>query len=337
MKKIYLVTRDPSCNGNNIFNLDHPGNRDNCYYPFYCLKKFLADSGADLKTYDFLKKENPDEFELLFCDIPRDIDAIVKKYPTVRKVLLLWETEAVYPLNWNKKKHQFFSTIFVWNDDWVDQKKYFKFHWPMPILDPCDVTADQKTRFCALISGHKLMSHPLELYSERLKTIRWFEQHHPEDFDLYGIGWDRRFFMPPLSVLNRIGLLTRLCNPEFPSYRGKVTLKRDVLRQYKFSFCYENIRDLPGYMTEKIFDSFFAGCVPVYWGASNIEKYVPEKAFIDRREFTSLEDLYRFMKNMTDDEYQGYLCAMRDYVTGDAIRLFSAECFAQLIGNVLLN
>lgn len=42
-----------------------------------------------------------------------------------------------------------------------------------------------------------------------------------------------------------------------PSYKGKVQEKQSVLKKTKFSICYENVSDLQGYITEKIFDSFF--------------------------------------------------------------------------------
>lgn len=42
--------------------------------------------------------------------------------------------------------------------------------------------------------------------------------------------------------------------------------KTAFLRQYLFNICPENT-DAPGYVTEKLFDSFEAGCIPVYWGA----------------------------------------------------------------------
>jgi hypothetical protein len=38
---------------------------------------------------------------------------------------------------------------------------------------------------------YKKINHPLELYSKRVEAIKWFEKNHPEDFDFYGIGWDR--------------------------------------------------------------------------------------------------------------------------------------------------
>jgi hypothetical protein len=50
------------------------------------------------------------------------------------------------------------------------------------------------------------------------------------------------------------------CN--YLSYKGKIDSKKDTLEKYKFSICYENARDTPGYITEKIFDCFFAANSP---------------------------------------------------------------------------
>lgn len=42
--------------------------------------------------------------------------------------------------------------------------------------------------------------------------------------------------------------------------------KISYLRQFKFNICPENTNAM-GYVTEKIFESIEAGCIPVYWGA----------------------------------------------------------------------
>ena len=76
--------------------------------------------------------------------------------------------------------------------------------------------------------------------------------------------------------------------PRYPSYAGEISSKRAILEQYKFSICYENMSDMPGYITEKIFDCFFAGCVPIYLGASNMTDYIPGGTFIDKRKFSGL-------------------------------------------------
>ena len=52
-------------------------------------------------------------------------------------------------------------------------------------------------------------------------------------------------------------------------------------KNISFAICYENARDIPGYITEKIFDCFFAGCVPIYWGgAPNVTDHIPANTFI---------------------------------------------------------
>lgn len=43
------------------------------------------------------------------------------------------------------------------------------------------------------------------------------------------------------------------------------------------------MRGEKGYITEKIFDCFFPGVIPIYWGAENVTDYIPQDTFIDRR------------------------------------------------------
>ena len=64
---------------------------------------------------------------------------------------------------------------------------------------------------------------------------------------------------------------------------ARADTKIDTLRRYKFCVAVEN-SEMPHYVTEKIFDSFVAGCVPVYFGAPNIYDYIPHRdAIIDVR------------------------------------------------------
>ena len=44
-----------------------------------------------------------------------------------------------------------------------------------------------------------------------------------------------------------------------------VANKRRWLQDYKFNLCFEN-SSYAGYLTEKLFDAYSAGCVPIYWG-----------------------------------------------------------------------
>lgn len=44
--------------------------------------------------------------------------------------------------------------------------------------------------------------------------------------------------------------------------------KIKFLEDYRFVIALEN-SDTKGYVTEKIFDTFLAGCIPIYWGSNN--------------------------------------------------------------------
>lgn len=304
--------------------------RDNCLYMFYLLKKKFKEYNIDLSTQD-INRPSESQF-IIYNEMPKIKDIM----PNMDNYLLILESKIIKPDNWNVKNHQYFKKIFTWDDDFVDSKRYFKINHSSKIPTDLDFDVNKKTKLCAAIIAHKFKSHPLELYTERMKAIRWLEQNHPEDFDLYGIGWDRYYFKAALSKLNRFEVLTKLLKPKYPSYRGTVKSKREVLQKYKFSICYENARDIPGYITEKIFDCFFAGCVPVYWGAPNVTDHIPADTFIDRRNFKTYDELYSYLKNMPHREYVDYLDAIKNFIKSDKIYPFSAECFAKTITNEIL-
>ena len=67
---------------------------------------------------------------------------------------------------------------------------------------------------------------------------------------------------------------------------------------YVFSVCFENAKGFPGLITEKIFHCFNAGSIPIYFGASNIEKHIPEDCFINYENFKSIKDMYDYIKHL---------------------------------------
>lgn len=290
---------------------DEIANRGDCLHGFYLLKKRFEKIGVELNTQDI--NPPPESQFIIFNEMPGAENILNDK----NNYLLILESKIVIPDNWNIASHKHFEKIFTWHDEFVDNRKYFKANFFNKI--PIDINFDlnRKEKFCAMIAGYKLITHPLELYTERLKAIRWFERHHPDDFDLYGIGWAK---------------------PKYPSYKGAIKSKTEVLQKYKFSICYENAHDIPGYITEKIFDCFFAGCVPVYWGAPNITRHIPASTFIDKRNFRTYEELYSYLKNMPEKEYAAYLNEIKNFIKSDKIHQFSAEFFADtLISEIMQN
>jgi len=92
--------------------------------------------------------------------------------------------------------------------------------------------------------------------------------------DIYGYGWARskavRFahrgyefirVILSLSLPSLEGLRFTLASPL--NYRGNASDKIQIASQYKVALVIENSEEL---ITEKLFDAWFAGCVPVYVG-----------------------------------------------------------------------
>ncbi len=316
---------------NKLFDLsDKIINRDNCMYPFYMLKENFKKYGIDLSTQD-INSINQSKI-VIYNEMPKDLPEDIEK-----SYLLIFESELIRPDNWNIENHKYFRKIFTWNDDFVDNKKYFKFNFAQNISKVINKDLSKKEKLCTLIAGNKKNNHPLELYSKRDEAIRWFENNHPEDFDLFGIGWDKYNSSNKYInfILNKSNLATFL-SPKYPSYKGKVDNKKETLEKYRFAICYENARDISGYITEKIFDCFFAGCIPVYWGANNITKYVPQECFIDKRDYKTYEELYDYISNLSDEEYMRYLKNIEHFLNSDKIYPFSSEYFVKVIIENLL-
>ena len=86
---------------------------------------------------------------------------------------------------------------------------------------------------------------------------------------------------------------------------ARADTKIDTLRRYKFCVAVEN-SEMPHYVSEKVFDSFVAGCVPVYFGAPNVLDYIPHRdAIIDVRALggpkAAAEEIARLVAD--DDAY----------------------------------
>jgi len=82
---------------------------------------------------------------------------------------------------------------------------------------------------------------------------------------------------------------------------GGEAKKVEFLRGYKFCIAYENAAS-PGYVTEKLFHAKAAGCVPIYWGAPDVELDFNMEGVIDARGKTDAELIAEVRRVDEDDE-----------------------------------
>jgi len=348
IKNIGIISYSlPYSTNNGIFNKKEHLTGENLEYRHVLLKETLKKINIDINTIDMMPLEN---FDLFLCfDFPTTksfpIKTTIKElYDTGKSMYLIQaEPEMFLPENWNISNLVYFKKVFTWNDEMADGKKYVKYQMPNKIPKDFIVDINKKPKLCTLIAGNKYIKHPLELFSERIKAIRWFENKHPDDFDLYGYDWYSEIFKRP-----SVGFFTKLlCHSSklresldkdyYRSWKGRITgSKLEVLSNYKFAICYENSL-VPGYITEKIFDCFFVGTIPIYLGAPNVKEYIPENTFIDKRKFSTYEALYEYIANMPSNEYLNYISNIENYVKSERIKEFSAEKYVDIITKNILN
>ncbi len=351
MKDI-LINFGSSALGNNaIFNDDINGMND----PWKLLRVKLFELGYNLKTADQNDLKNcalvffvdgdslGNEIKHPITSILSLIKSLLKKKAETKRdlykecseyrskdkmVLFLWEGNSVKPYNYTKRLHDKFSVIFTWNDDLVDNKKFFKFYLPIPKHTQATMAIPfNQKKLLTNISFNKYSSYKNELYSARRRSISYFNDNYPADFDLYGLRWNR--------PVTRLQTMFPFLVKKYSTFRGHAKNKIDILSQYKFNICYENISDAKGWVTEKIFDSLRAGIVPIYWGAPNIGQYVDIDAFIDRRQFKNNADLAKYLKQMTEKEYGKYITAGKYYMQSEKYAKFLPNSFCEQIIDIL--
>jgi hypothetical protein len=321
--------------------------RDNCAHPFIALRERCAELGY---TLDITRDQPLDECAwIVFWDavslgpqgpIEWVLDVVkgpLGRRPPSRNVyrealstvdrpglaLIVAEPPSISRKNTRTDVHKNMDVVLTWNESWLKSSgKYVESILPVTSQFPDIGLIDfDEKKLLVDISANKFSSHPNELYSKRREAIRYFEQRFPNDFDLYGIGWDgqgKRAF----------GLLSTRDTHEYKSYRGRVSNKWDVLPRYRFAICYENAI-FDDYISQRLFDVLRCHCVPIYWGAPNIEEYVDADAFVDRRRFASNDVLAEYLASVTREQYAEMLEAGRRFLNSERFSKFLGESWGE--------
>lgn len=301
----------------NIFDVVNA--RDNLLERFAMLKQSLNDKGHICHTLDQYHRADVDVliFSSRFDSQLREALLYIRKNPRIKFILTANEPWIICPMHTPKILGGLpIDFVLTWNDAAVKKYKHIKkcnIGEPYIHADSIPAVKCNEKKMCCLIVTNKTSNYPNELYSERLAAVRFFARKNA-DFDLFGMGWESSKDLLVKKV-----------------YKGPVASKKDVMQYYKFAICYENNKDEMGFITEKIFDCFAAGCVPVYYGARNVTEYIPRECFIDFRDFADYEELYSFMMNMEEKEYNEYLKTVKKFLQTDAYKEFTSEAYVRNI------
>lgn len=274
-------------------------NRDGTLLPFVRLREHFKSKGIAVHTADFLRKglHLSDVNEYWSLGILNQYRQFLDRSDVLLKGFILLEPPLVSPKMYCElpRISHSFEKVFLHNTvgcgfslKGVNQDALHSYYWPQPYasaIEPYWSNQGRLNKLVVIAGHHHSKWRKPEYYSKRIEAVAELSKYHA--IDLYGRGWDKPFSKNSLWIPYLRNYLT-IKNV----YKGVCNSKLEILSKYRFSLCYENM-PMPGYVTEKIFDCFYAGTIPVYLGAPDVNQFIPSDTYINRTHYKNLTDLYR--------------------------------------------
>ncbi|SFQ46708.1 glycosyltransferase family 10 domain-containing protein [Hymenobacter arizonensis] len=356
MKATLVVLNESDFLQNRIFSDLPIKGVKNYGYMFAELRRQLAEHGVELATQDI---HPPEESSLVIGLDVVDFFQTYRRSPSQRLYLLLNEPETYYPEVWKKENHAVFDRVFTYDYSLADGNKYIHHYFAIDLdgYPPFQHVTEEEfnqRKLLVLMAGMFQFTRPKSrsgsLLYTRYRSLRWFGKNMPQQFAFYsrGVASDSYGTFRGLGVLQRLlpSVVTERLVDVVGARRRRIVEslnlgpvppldKLKVIRSFRFVICYENTRAM-GYISEKIFDCIFAGCVPVYLGEPDIQSFVPAECFIDRRKFATDASLADFLTQMPYSEYAKYIHAMHSFTVGLERQKFGSSANANRIVKVIL-
>ena len=331
---------------------------ENLSAPWIYLRHWFEQRGVEVHTADYLLQNDYRKPQNVFVSfgLRRRCRAVAGRRDVQLSAFFAFESPAVEPALYRDLAdvQRRFKRIFTFADAQslqpflrapLDSRIFRK---PSPVESVReDLWARSERKFLMMINNNRLPAigwH--ELYTERMRAVEYFSR--TDEIDLYGKGWDAPSYqmgigwMPgTLQILMRKAQTAWQRIRPVPAllaarrvYKGMVASKLEALSRYTFSICFENAA-LNGYLTEKLFDCFAAGTVPIYWGATDIEKLVWPECFIDMRKFAGYAELASFLKSRSANDVVRYREAARTFLASEDFKPFTKQAFTERLARVV--
>lgn len=356
---LYIDPPSPHFLGDRLFDSGTAATGgDDLMAPWRAVREHFVAAGVPVHTADLLPDGDPRVKKVyVSTGLVSDYERLSRRDDVILSAHFAMECPIVEPSLYSALPHaqRYFRRIMSWTDG--ASLQHFTgalvetqgFRWPQSFDTVHEALWSRRDRgFLVMINANKLPRvYWNELYTQRLRAVEYFHQHG--EVDLYGPNWDRRpsrvgkSWVPMafrrlyrLSGLEDAVWGTRQRVAPNPLYaaakganRGIAKSKSETLSRYTFALCFENML-IQGWMTEKMFDCLFTGTVPIYWGATDVERWVPSECYIDMRRFTDFGELRRFLHALSPTEVERYREAARDYLASSAYDPFRKQTFVDL-------
>lgn len=297
-------------------------NRDGTLLPFSRMREHLQAQGIPVHTADFLRNgEVTAEINHYWSlGMLHGYQSFLGRNDVRFRGFILFEPPLVAPRMYKALPEitRHFEAVFVHNTigdgyslQGVDKSKLKKLYWPQPYdseIEPYWSRDSRLNKLVVIAGNHNPKFRQPELYSRRIEAVA--ELVDRDAIDLFGRGWDcwwsRHSAWLPYWKHRRSIL---------KAYKGSCESKLEILSRYRFCLCLENM-PMTGYLTEKLFDCLYAGTVPIYLGAPDIDLLIPEDTYIDLRRFSDINNMFNTVSQMPEQEWQRIRDAGRIFLRG---------------------
>jgi len=273
------------------------------FYPSFFHFKYNLPSRRHYKNYDCLIQQNFLHKDFISCQKPK-IFFTCEPLPEMT-------TETREHLQWDSLK----PYLFLYSEPDIKKRMFYPaFQSPhadrgASIKQLEDTLLAKRTKLCCIVNRYRETRGP-DLLGERVK----FVEAMGKDIDIYG--------RDTKDVPNTW--------KTFPNYRGPVQNKIETLRYYNFTIAFENT-DEDGYITEKIFDAFLGGAIPLYWGGGKyLKETIPSDCYINCRNQDPCE-IHQMIRNMSEKDIVPYRRAAVRFLKSESARLFTRKYWAERV------
>ena len=311
---------------NKIFSKEINVDEQYRHTKYILLKELFSKNDISLDTQDITKDFNSDFTIYIDYQEPK----------SKLNYLIVREPPTIIPNNHKIQKLKYFEKVFTWNSDLENYKNIFKINTLSFDLENLNILDNNSKDGYLLVVSNKKSSSKYENYSKRFEVIDFFENQNKK-FHLYGTGWHHK------SYKNNI--INKICNNRYIkiradlpiNYKGEIKNKINLGSKFLFQFAIENTKNVKGYISEKIFDCFFSGSIPIYSGSSDIKNYIPENIFINFDDFNNLQELIRYTQSLEKNKIELFREGIRNFFSSENIKYFDSRSNTLKLFHVLIN
>jgi hypothetical protein len=263
---------------------------------------------------------------------PRVRRILVKaKRKGIKRALIVQEPKIVLPKNWSSGVRRKFSTVIEVGNPKATTVVNWPQSWPQSLPEIATIDATRRTDCAVMIQARKFSFVSGQLYSLRTELVSTDTR-----VKVFGPGWDQKCFRVWLRLIAEFKYAVSAGAPmDFTTLRtafvkplnweGAVEDKISAMTEFRVAIIIENSL---GYTSEKIFDAFFAGCIPVYVGPALDVFEIPTDLYVkSAAEANSISEGISIALEM---DYDNWLTSVRGYLASKQTRdLWSSSSVLQ--------